>query len=295
MRYNPGMAASSLQFTPLGTYIGARVDGIDLSEQIDDDSAAMLEKALADHLVLVFPKQSLSEEDQIRFAGTFGDVSQHLRPDALRNKGVPAANPAVMMVTNERKDGKPVGYLPDGEIFYYTDSCFMETPQRAVCLYGMAVPETGGDTIFASACRMYETLPADLKTRLTDRNALNSFEFGISVKTVEKFDRDKAVSHSHPAIGIDPRDGRRFLYMNELMTEEIDGLSEAENRETLKAVFAHIRTSPDHYRHKWRIGDLVLWDNRRAQHARTDFPPDQPRKLRRVPVADDKPVKMAPA
>lgn len=81
------------------------------------------------------------------FAGTFGDVSQHLRPDALRNKGVPAANPAGMMVTNERKDGKPVGYLPDGEIFYNTASCYMET---------------GGDPIFASACRIYETLPADL-------------------------------------------------------------------------------------------------------------------------------------
>jgi taurine dioxygenase len=169
-----------------------------------------------------------------------------------------------MMVTNERKDGKPVGYLPDGEIFYHTASCFIETPQRAVCLYGMAVPETGGDTIFASACRMYDTLPADLKARLSGRNALNCFEFGISVKTVEKFDRAKAAYYNHPAIGIDPRDRRRFLYMNELMTEEIDGLTETETRETLKAVFAHIRNSPGHYRHKWQLGDLVLWDNRRA-------------------------------
>jgi taurine dioxygenase len=171
----------------------------------------------------------------------------------------------------------------------------METPQRAVCLYGMAVPDTGGDTIFASSCRMYETLPAELKTQLAGRNALNCFQFGISVKTVEKFDRAKSVHYSHPAIGIDPRDGRRFLYMNELMTEEIDGLPEAENRKTLKAVFAHIRNSPDHYHHNWHVGDLVLWDNRRALHARTDFPPDQPRKMRRVPVADDKPVTMAPA
>ncbi|CAN0401987.1 unnamed protein product, partial [Discosporangium mesarthrocarpum] len=280
---------------PLGPYIGARVDGVDLSQPIDDALAAQLETALTDHLVLVFPRQSLSEDDQIRFAGTFGEISQHLRPDSMRNQEEPAPNPAVMMVSNERKDGKPVGYLPDGEIFYHTDSCFIETPQRAVCLYGMAVPETGGETIFASAVRMYDTLPAALKTRLAGRNALNCFEFGISVKTMEKFDRAKAVSHSHPTIGIDPRDGRRFLYMNELMTEEIDGLTETENRETLDAVFAHIRNSPDHYRHKWQVGDLVLWDNRRAQHARTDFPRDQPRKLRRIPVADDKPVAMAPA
>ena len=289
------MTANAPQFTPLGTYIGARVDGMDLSAPIGDETAGMMKRALIDHLVLVFPNQSLTEDDQIRFAGTFGEVSRHLRPEAQRNPDAPPVNPAVMMFTNERKDGKPVGYLPDGEIFYHTDSCFVETPQRAVCLYAMAVPETGGDTIFASACRMYETLPADLRDRLASRKALNCFEFGVSVKTVEKFDPAKSVRHRHPAIAIDPRDGRRFLYVNELMTEEIDGLPAAENRATLDAVFAHIRNSPDHYRHKWRVGDLVLWDNRRALHARTDFPADQPRKLRRVPVADDKPVTMAPA
>ena len=288
------MTVTAPQLTPLGPYIGARVDDIDLAAPIGDEAAAVLEKALIEYLVLVFPGQSLTEDDQIRFAATFGEVSRHLRPEAERNENSPAANPAVMMVTNERKDGKPVGYLPDGEIFYHTDSCFMETPQRAVCLYAMAVPETGGDTIFASACRMYETLPADLTARLSGRDALNCFEFGVSVKTVEKFDPAKSVGHRHPAIAIDPRDGRRFLYVNELMTEEIDGLPAAENRETLAAVFTHIRNSPDHYRHKWRVGDLVLWDNRRALHARTDFPADQPRKLRRVPVADDKPVTMAP-
>ncbi|CAN0503769.1 unnamed protein product [Laminaria digitata] len=284
-----------LDITALGPYLGARVDAIDLSQPIDDDLAVALQTALTDHLVLVFPGQTLSEDDQIRFAGAFGEVSRHLRPDELRNRDEPAVNPAVMMVTNARKDGKPVGYLPDGEIFYHTDSCFMEMPQRAVCLYGMAVPDTGGDTIFASACRMYDTLPDHLRARLTGRNAVNCFEFGVSVKKVEKFDRASNPHASHPAIGIDPRDGRRFLYVNELMTEEIDGLTDAENRETLDAVFAHIRNSPDHYRHRWQVGDLVLWDNRRALHARTDFPPDQLRKLRRVPVADDTPVTMAPA
>ena len=125
---------TSLNITPLAPHIGARVDGIDLSQPIGAELAAALQTALTDHLVLVFPGQSLSEDDQIRFAGAFGEVSRHLRPDDLRNRDEPAGHPAVMMVTNERRDGKPVGYLPDGEIFYHTDSCFIETPQRAVCL-----------------------------------------------------------------------------------------------------------------------------------------------------------------
>ncbi len=74
------------------------------------------------------------------------------------------------------------------------------------------------------------------------------------------------------------------------MTEEIDGLPDAENRAVLNDIFAHIRNSPAHYRHTWQLGDLILWDNRRALHARTDFPADESRKLRRVPIADDVPV-----
>jgi alpha-ketoglutarate-dependent taurine dioxygenase len=126
------------------------------------------------------------------------------------------ANPAVMMVTNARQHGKPVNYLPDGEIFFHADSCFTECPQRAVCLYALELPSIGGDTIFASAVRLHDTLPPD------------------------------------------------------------------------------IRDSPDHYRHIWQLGHLILWDNRRALHARPDFPADEPRKLRRVPIANDMPVVRAP-
>lgn len=285
--------ADRIAVTPLMPHIGARIDGLDLSLPVDADTTDALQAALIEHLVLVFPGQNLSEDAQIRFAGLFGPLSRHFRPDALRTDGKPAANPSVMMITNERENGKPVGYLPDGEIYFHTDSCFTETPQRAVCLYALELPSTGGDTIFASACRLLDTLPADLRARLAGRTAVNCYEFGVTIKQVEKFDRSKWPHHAHPAIARDARDGRDFLYINELMTEEIEGLSPAENRETLDAVFAHIRNSPDSYWHLWQPGDLVLWDNRRALHARVDFPADEPRKLRRVPVADDQPVTMA--
>jgi taurine dioxygenase len=275
-------------------HIGARIDGLDLSQPLDPEAGQVLQKALVDHLVLLFRDQRLSEDDRIRFAGMFGPVSRHLRPDTLRNDGKAASNPSVMMITNERRDGKPVGYLPDGEIYFHTDSCFTEMPQRAVSLYALELPSTGGDTIFASACRLLDTLPADLRGRLAGRSAVNCYEFGITVKQVEKFDRTKWPHFSHPAIARDERDGREFLYVNELMTEEIEGLSPTENRDTLAAVFAHIRNSSDSYWHIWQPNDLILWDHRRALHARVDFPADEPRKLRRVPVADDRPVVMAP-
>lgn len=287
-------AADQITITPVMPHIGARIDGLDLSKPVPPDSVQVLQNALVDHLVLLFRGQDLSEDDQIRFAALFGPVSRHLRPDTLRNDGKPAANPSVMMITNERRDGKPVGYLPDGEIYFHTDSCFTEIPQRAVSLYALELPSTGGDTIFASACRLLETLPTNIRTRLAGRSAVNCYEFGITVKQVEKFDRTKWPHHSHPAIARDERDGREFLYINELMTEEIEGLSPAENRDTLDAVFAHIRNSADSYWHIWQPNDLILWDNRRALHARVDFPADEPRKLRRVPVADDRPVIMAP-
>lgn len=278
---------------PLAPHIGARVDGMDVSQPIGGTTATALQNALIEHLVLVFPGQDVTEEDQIAFAGLFGEVGRHLRPHAIRNDAAPATNPAVMMITNERRNGKPVGYLPDGEIYFHTDSCFTETPQRAVSLYAMELPETGGDTIFASACRLLETLPDDLRAKLSGRSAMNCYEFGVTVKTVDRYDRSKWPHHRHPAIARDERDGRAFLYVNELMTEEVEGLSEDDSRAVLAATFAHIRNSPDSYRHIWQPGDLVLWDNRRALHARADFPANQPRSLRRVPVADDRPVLMA--
>jgi len=152
------------------------------------------------------------------------------------------------------------------------------------------VTETGGETVFVSACRLYDTLADDLCRRLLGRKAVNAYEFGVTVKTVEKFDRTQWPHARHPVIAQDARDGRRYLYANELMTEEIDGLDAMESRTVLDRLFDHIRRSPDRYVHDWSVGDLVLWNNRRALHARTDFPADQPRSLRRIPVDDDVPV-----
>jgi len=144
---------------PLNPHIGARVEGIYVSKPINDATADALQAALIEHLVLVFPEQDLTEDDQIAFAARFGPLSHHFRPDSLRTDRKPAANPSVMMITNERRDGKPVGYLPNGEIYFHTDSCFTETPERAVCLYALELPSTSGDTIFDSACRLLDTLP----------------------------------------------------------------------------------------------------------------------------------------
>lgn len=274
---------------PLSPHIGARIDGLDLRHPVETRDADFLRQALTDHLVLLFRDQDLDEADQIRFCELFGPVGRHLRPDALRT-GADDSPPAVMMVTNERRDGEPVGYLPDGELMFHTDSCFREIPQRAVSLYGLQVTRTGGVTRFVSNCRLYDTLPDDLKGLLSGRRAVNTYEFGVTVKTVEAFDREKWPHWSHPVLGRDPRDGRAYLYANELMTEEIGGLDPDESRAALRRVFTHVRSSPDMYEHTWREGDLLIWDNRRAQHARTDFPADQPRKLRRVPVDDDLPI-----
>lgn len=274
---------------PLSPYIGARIDGLDLRAPIEASDADFLRQALTDHLVLLFRDQDLGEADQIRFCEQFGPVGHHLRPGNLQT-GADNTPPAVMMVTNERRDGEPVGYLPDGELMFHTDSCFREIPQRAASLYGLQVTTRGGKTRFVSNCRLYDTLPADLKALLAGRTAVNTYEFGVTVKTVAAFDREKWPHWSHPVLARDQRDGRAYLYANELMTEEIEGLDPAVSREALRRVFEHVRASPDMYEHTWRKGDLLIWDNRRAQHARTDFPADQPRKLRRVPVDDDLPV-----
>lgn len=275
---------------PLTPSIGARIEGLDLRDPVGPEIAVALDAALVKYLLLVLPGQDLDEDDQARFAGLFGPVGRHLRPQSERSTEDGNRNPAVMMVTNERRNGKPVGYLPDGELMFHTDSCFREIPQRAVSLYGIDVTRTGGETVFVSACRLYETMPQDLRDRLIGKRAVNAFEFGVGYKTVERFDRSKVPFWSHPVLARDARDGRPYVYANPLMTEEIEGLDETESRAILTILFDRIATCEERYVHRWSPGDLLIWDNRRALHARTDFPPDQPRKLRRIPVDDATPV-----
>ena len=280
-------AFSDLTVHPLAPFIGAEITGIDLSATIDDATFKSIEHAWHEHGVLLFRDQDLDDMQQVRFAERFGPLAHTLK----HYEGT--AHPAIMYVTNERKDGKYIGALPDGEMFFHSDMCYLEQPCMAALLHAIAIPPEGGNTVFASMVAAYETLPADLKAALEGRMALHSYEPGYGASNVQARIHTKATdttrSYAHPVFRTHPATARKSIYVNRLMTECIVGMPRNESDALLTRVFDHQERPEFQYEHRWRVGDVLIWDNRCTLHARRDFDDRYLRKLRRVTVKGEKP------
>jgi taurine dioxygenase len=159
----------------------------------------------------------------------------------------------------------------------------------ASMLHALELPSSGGDTLFANGFAAYNALPQELKTRLSGMRALNVYDYASNPTLRAEMLSPDAKSAVHPVFRTHPATERKSLYVNRLMTWRIVDLPESESRDMLAFLFDHQERPEFVYRHQWRIGDLVLWDNRSCLHARTGFDPAERRRLRRVTVLGDIP------
>lgn len=278
-----------IQMKPLSPAVGAELRGVDLSQPIDDATFEMIQNYWHEYGVLCIPGQTLEEVDQVRFAERFGELAMTL----VEYESGKGRHPAVMYVTNEKKDGKYVGALPDGEMYFHSDMCYLERPVKATMLYAMHLPSEGGNTLFANMYTAYDALPMETRRSLADLKAVNTYEQGTS-DTVTMRTRSEgptspsARSHAQPMVCTHPVTGRKALYVNRLMTEYIVGKPRAESNSLLEALFDHQEQARFIYEHRWTRGDLLIWDNRCILHARGDFNANELRKLRRVTVKGEK-------
>lgn len=276
--------APGFQVRPLSPAIGAEIMGIDLSRRLDDALFAQILNAWHQHLILLFRDQELNEEDQVQFAERFGPLARiHTAQFASRH-------PAVMLISNIREDGKPIGALPDGEMQFHSDQCYQEKPAAGSMLYAIEVPSEGGDTLFANAYLAYETLSDAIKRRLEGKKALHAYDYDSAATKRGGELAGGAPSYVHPVVRTHPATGRKALYVNRLMTRRIEGLPAAESEELLEFLFNHQERPEFVYAHVWRPGDLLMWDNRCTLHARTDFSAGERRLLRRVTILGEAPV-----
>ena len=279
-------ASSSLPFQarPLSSALGTELIGLDLSAPMGNDLFDSVREAWHRHLVILIRDQHLTEDDQVRFAEKFGP------PAVIHTKQFVRNHPAVMLISNIREDGKPIGALPDGEMHFHTDQCHQEQPAMASMLYAIEVPSAGGNTLFANGYKAYETPPDALKLRIAGRKALNAYDYDAAAMKRGTRLADGVPSCVHPVVRTHPATGRKALYVNRLMTVRIEGLPADESDELLDTLFAHQERREFVYEHVWRPGDLLMWDNRCTLHARTDFSPDERRLMRRVTILGEKPV-----
>ena len=276
-------AVPPLMTRPLSTALGLEILDVDLRDPVPPAVIAQLREAWYEGLILLLRDQSLTEEDQVRFAEYFGPPAKTIN---VNNTG---KHPAVMLISNIRKDGKPIGALPDGEMQFHTDQCYVEKPAAASMLYAIEVPSVGGNTLFANAYLAYETLPAEIKRRIDGRKAVNAYDYENASTIRGTRLREGVPQYSHPVVRTHPATGRRALYVNRLMTIAIEDLPQAESDELLNLLFDHQEQRRFIYEHVWHVGDILMWDNRCTLHARTDFSSAERRLMRRITILGEKP------
>ena len=278
------MTTSKLEVIPLSKHIGAELRGLDLSKPLSEADVAAINKAWLDHIVILFRGQKLTQEDQLRLTSYFGEVGALGRPPKFFPPGFDKLLPKIMMISNIRENGEPIGALPDGEMMFHHDMIHHDKPHNGTLLYSLEIPSWGGDTLFASGYAAYETLDPALKAKLEGKRATHHYNYGSTQRGDGKGTEAFAQS-CHPIFRTHDQTGRKATYVNRLMTTGIEGMSGEEAQPLLEALFDHTEKPEFVYRHKWQVGDVLLWDNRCSTHARDDFPADQRRLMLRTTVA----------
>jgi alpha-ketoglutarate-dependent taurine dioxygenase len=271
------------EIVPLTQHIGAELRGIDLRTKPDEETVRAIYQAWLDHLVIIFPDQDLSQEDFIRVTGYFGEPGELSRPAKYFPKGYSRLLPGIMLISNIRENGEPIGALPDGEMMFHHDMIHAEVPSKATLLYSVEIPSTGGNTLFASGYAAYETLDPAARARLEGRKAQHHYNYGSTSRGDGKGTEAFAES-VHPVFRTHEDTGRKAVYVNRLMTMRIIDLPDDESTRLLNVLWDHSEQRQFVYEHVWRKGDLLLWDNRCSSHARTDFPSTERRLMLRTTV-----------
>jgi taurine dioxygenase len=273
-----------MEIKRLGAQIGVEIRGVDV-KTLDDGGFAAIYRAWLDHNVAVVPDQDLQIEDFLRYSRRFGQVVPH--PSKMtRHPDYPEIT--LLGVNKFGADGRlDMAIYRRGAEGWHTDGAYDAEPFKATQLYALAVPSSGGDTCFASMYAAYDALPARLKQRLEGRTG--AFTYGGRRKAtalLNEEDRDWTPVF-HPIIRTHPETGRQGLYFDPGKILRIEGLEEADSDELIEDLTSRMIQPEGEYRHRWRKGDVVIWDNRCSYHkAAGDYPPEEDRIHWRVSIKE---------
>ena len=270
---------------PTGAALGAEMPGIDLRE-IDDPAFAAIHQAWIDHQVLLFRGQSLTDDDLIAFSRRFGGLDH--APIQENGRRFVDGYPEIYVVSNVMVNGEAIGSLGAGEAVWHTDMSYLPDPPKASMLYALEVPPSGGDTSFCSMYAAYEGLPDDLKSRIEGLYCKHdgTYNSGGYVRqgVTPNDDPRQSPGMPHPVVCRHAESGRRGLYLGRRRNAYLMGLSLAESEALLNALWAHVEKPELRWTHQWRVGDLVLWDNRCTMHRRDPFDPASRRIMHRTQI-----------
>ena len=284
-------AHQSFDVSRLPGPFGAEVVGLDLSVPLANEDFARIHRAHLAHHVLVFRDQCITPDEHVRFSQRFGPLQIH-----VQRKFQLAGHPPVLVVSNIRENGQPIG-LGDAGHFWHSDLSYKERPSLGSLLHAQELPSEGGDTLFADQHAAYEALPSALKARIDKMQAEHSYLARYDelrarnpwrpALTQAQIDEVRPVIH--PVVRTHPETGRKALFVSEHFTTRILGLAESDSRLLLQELFAASTQPRLQYRHRWQPHDLVFWDNRSLMHLAAGTPDHLRRKLYRTTIVGDLP------
>ncbi len=290
-----------LQATPSGQGLGARVDNIDLSQPLSQEQYKTIEGLLGKHGVLWFSKQTLTSAQLKNFSSTFGTLEVN-----VANMYQDPSIPEVMILSNKKVDGKPLG-LADAGQDWHTDMSYSKMIAFTNVLYGLEIPHRDGkslgNTEFSNMRAAYVALPDELKKKLEGMTVLHDFnkfwenmrkQPGCTRPPLTEAQLKTKPPVSHPIFLTHPITGEKVLYANPGYAMRINELPEKESDEILNFLFEHQLQPQFRYRHLWTAGDVLMWDNMGTIHnAVADYTPDEHRFIKRCQVMADRYFPMA--
>jgi taurine dioxygenase len=287
---------TAIQVRRIGEALGAEVSGVDLARPIAPGVFAEIRAAWLEHLVIRFRGQQLSDPQFLAFSRLFGELD----PPGPNPYGRPflPEHPEMNVISNIKADGVPIGGLGDGEAIWHADMTYVETPPMAAMLYALEVPATGGDTYWANMYLAYETLPGSLKREIEGRMAVHDATYnsaGMRRKGYKEItDPREAPGARHPLVRTHPESGRQCLFLGRRRNSSIVGMELAQSEALLDELWAHATQPQLTFRQRWRVGDVLIWDNRCTLHRREPFDPSARRLMHRTQIKSPPGARAAP-
>jgi len=264
--------APSIEIVPSGGGVGAEIRGLDV-RQLDEPTFRRVHRAWIDHQVLLLRGQHLADADLIAFSRRFGDLD--VAPNQETGQRFVEGYPEIYVVSNVVENGRAIGSLGSGEAVWHTDMSYQADPPKASMLYALEVPASGGNTGFVNMYCAYEALPEALKTRIAGFRVKHDGTYnsgGYLRQGVTAGDDPVAAPGAlHPLVCTHPESGRRVLYLGRRRNAYIEGLPLAESEALLDEIWTYATRDHFTWYNHWKVGDLVMWDNRCVMHRRDPF------------------------
>jgi taurine dioxygenase len=273
-----------LKLTPLSDALGIEATGIDLSQPVAQADVDAMERALDEHLLLVVRDQSLTPEQYLAAAHLFGKIMpQHLTAMLMKD------HPEIAVLDSTKTRPGPDGaVIPVGAREWHTDHTNHKRPPKYTALYGVKLPKSGGDTGFANMQLAYDGLSDTLKTDLAKHTVVTKIEDHSYVSDADRAKYGKP--QTHPLIRTHPSTGKKALYFHPGKVRQLEGMEPEESLDFLNRLLEDAVKPEMTYRHKWRQGDLVIWDNRATLHvAHRDYDPAEGRIVQRILIQGEIP------